>query len=110
MKPVIIQSQLPQSQFYKTAYPKKQIVLHHTVGGPNAKNTIHYWHTNSERVGTAFIIDREGIIFQTFDSQYWAHHLGTKQKNNRSLNQHSIGIELCCWGALSSKEDGFYTW
>lgn len=59
-----------------------------------------WWAKTPARVGTAFIIDREGIIHQCFSSRHWAHHLGTKSKRNKQLNQQSVGIELCAWGPL----------
>lgn len=96
----LVQNQLPKSQYYQTKHPKKQIVIHHTVSNGNAQNVIAWWKKTPQRVGTAFIIDREGIIHQCFQSGYWAHHLGLKDKRNLKLNQESIGIELCNWGGL----------
>ena len=104
----LVQTQLPNSQYYRTKHPKKQIVIHHTVSNGNANNVIAWWKKTPQRVGTAFIIDREGIIHQCFQSGYWAHHLGLKDKRNLKLNQQSIGIELCNWGGLH-KVDGKFT-
>lgn len=103
----IVQVRLKEDQYYPEEHTKKQIVLHHTVSGPSAKNVMNGWATTTERVGVAFIIDREGVIFQCFSSKHWAHHLGIKSKNNKKLNQESIGIELCSWGALVKKGDQF---
>ncbi len=61
---------------------------------------MQWWAKTPSRVGVAFIVDREGVIYQCFSSKHWAHHLGTKSKNNKQLNQESIGIELCSWGSL----------
>jgi N-acetyl-anhydromuramyl-L-alanine amidase AmpD len=96
----IIQVRLKETQYYQEEFPKKQIVLHHTVSNGNAKNVMAWWAKTPVKVGTAFIIDREGVIHQCFSSKHWAHHLGTKSKLNKQLNQQSIGIELCSWGAL----------
>jgi N-acetyl-anhydromuramyl-L-alanine amidase AmpD len=101
----IVQVRLKENQFYQEEYPKKQIVLHHTVSNGNAKNVMAWWNKTPAKVGTAFIIDREGVIHQCFSSKHWAHHLGTKAKNNKQLNQESIGIELCSWGPLTRKEN-----
>jgi N-acetyl-anhydromuramyl-L-alanine amidase AmpD len=95
-----VQVRLKETQYFQEVHPKKQIVLHHTVSNGNAKNVIAWWNKTPARVGTAFIIDREGVIHQCFSSKHWAHHLGTKAKSNKQLNQQSIGIELCSWGAL----------
>jgi N-acetyl-anhydromuramyl-L-alanine amidase AmpD len=104
----IVQVRLKETQYYQevpNAFgTKKQIVLHHTVSNGNAKNVMAGWAKTPAKVGTAFIIDREGVIHQCFSSKHWAHHLGTTSKMNKQLNQESIGIELCAWGALTRKE------
>lgn len=106
--PKIITRNIDESQYFKQQFTKKQIVIHHTVSNNNAYNVISWWATRSERIGVAFVIDRQGILYQTFSSMYWAHHLGVKANNNIKLNQQSIGIELCNWGPLTKKGDKFY--
>lgn len=104
----IVQLRLKETQYYQEEFPKKQIVLHHTVSNGNAKNVMAWWAKTPARIGVPFIIDREGIIYQCFSSKHWAHHLGTKAKNNTTINQQSIGIEMCSWGPLkrSPLKDG----
>lgn len=99
----IINHPLTDNQYFKDKYTKRQIVLHHTVSNGNAKNVINWWQKNKERIGVAFVINREGVIFKAFSSAHWAHHLGTKEINNTILNKQSIGIELCSWGMLTEK-------
>lgn len=101
----IVQIPLNKNQYYQEENEKKQIVIHHTVSNGNAKNVVNSWASNPAKIGTAFIIDREGIIHQTFRSKHWAHHLGTKSKMNKQLNQQSIGIELSSWGGLTRQEN-----
>ena len=101
----IVQVRLKETQYYQEAFPKKQIVLHHTVSNGNARTVMQWWAKTPAKVGTAFIIDRDGVIHQCFSSKHWAHHLGTKAKTNKQLNQESIGIELCSWGPLTRKEN-----
>jgi len=105
----IEQSNLAPLQYFTEKQPKKQIVLHHTVSGPNAKNVVNSWNNTPQRVGTAFIIDGAGIIHQCFSSAHWAHHLGTRLHNNTLLNQQSIGIELCNYGGLKFRNGKYYT-
>jgi N-acetyl-anhydromuramyl-L-alanine amidase AmpD len=105
----IIQARLPATQFYAEKHDKKQIVLHHTVSNGNANNVISAWKKTPSRVGTAFIIDGEGIIHQCFSSAHWAHHLGTKLKQNKLLNQQSIAIEICSWGGLKKVGQKYYS-
>ena len=102
----IVQSRLKPSQFFAEKFPKKQIVLHHTVSNGNANNVQSWWAKTPAKIGTAFIIDGDGVIYQCFSSAEWCHHLGTKAKNNTTLNKESIGIEICNWGALTK---GGYT-
>ncbi|MBI1837754.1 MAG: N-acetylmuramoyl-L-alanine amidase [Flavobacteriia bacterium] len=78
----IIQCPLDKTQYFQEKYTKRQIVLHHTASSGNAQNVIAGWNKNAERVGVAFVIDREGIIHQAFNSAHWAHHLGTHEVNN----------------------------
>ena len=104
----IINHPLPDDQYFKDLYTKRQIVIHHTVSNGNAKNVIDSWQSTKEKVGVAFVIDREGIIHKAFSSAHWAHHLGTKEINNTILNKQSIGIELCSWGALTEKNGLFF--
>jgi N-acetyl-anhydromuramyl-L-alanine amidase AmpD len=101
MNPLVINRvhRLPADQFYQESYPKKQIYIHHTVGG-SAVSSINYWIQQPEKVGTAYLIDRDGTIYEVFDPRYWAHHLGLKHRRNTELNQRSIGIELASEGAL----------
>jgi len=95
---------LPLDQIFPESFPKKQLYIHHTVGG-SARSSFNHWLQQPEKVGTAFLIDRDGTIFEVFDPRYWAHHLGLKHKRNLELNHQSIGIELASEGALQ-KVDG----
>ena len=106
----IIQSPLDKSQYYQDKYEKKQIVLHHTASNGNAKNVITGWKESPQKIGVAFVIDGDGTIHQAFSSTHWAHHLGVHEKNNRVLNQQSIGIEICNWGPLSFTEGKYFNY
>lgn len=115
----IIQENFPITQYYKTEMPKKIIVLHHTVSGVGIAGDINWWKQTPERVGTPFIIGRDGVITQIFDEKYWIHHLGIKQYilnqfgsrvSNERLNQLSIGIEIDSWGGLVKKNGKWYNY
>jgi N-acetyl-anhydromuramyl-L-alanine amidase AmpD len=96
---------LPIEQFYADATPKRQIYIHHTVGG-SAESSFRHWLRDADRVGTAYLIDRDGTIFEVFDPRYWAYHLGLKHRRNTELNRASIGIEIASEGALQKDKDG----
>lgn len=100
---------LPATQFYQEERPKNQIVIHHTVGG-SARSTFNWWLQDPGRIGTAFIIDRDGSVFQVFESRFWAHHLGLTSADNTKLNKTSIGIELASEGPLEKKDGVFYAY
>jgi N-acetyl-anhydromuramyl-L-alanine amidase AmpD len=104
----IVQARLKPTQFFPEKFPKKQIVLHHTVSNGSAKNVQAWWAKTPSKIGTAFIIDGDGIIYQCFSSAEWAHHLGVKSKNNTILNKESIGIEICSWGGITRKGEKFF--
>lgn len=102
-EPVINRSKLlKEGQYIKEVTKKTGIVLHHTVGG-TAQSSIDYWNSNAERVGTAYIIDRDGTIFEVFDPKYWSFHLGLKGTNG-SVDKRTIGIELASEGGLVQVE------
>jgi len=66
----------PDDQFFHEEYPKKQIVLHHTISGNGVDGDIQTWEDDTSIVGTAIIVDRAGTPWQLFSSKYWAWHLG----------------------------------
>ena len=108
------QHPLEPHQYIKQSSPKKQIYLHHTVGGPTGERTIDIWANDRARVGTAVCISRDGSIVQAFSSLYWAYHLGLKESvfDSKglpyvSLDKISIGIELCSYGPLEPSGSRF---
>jgi N-acetyl-anhydromuramyl-L-alanine amidase AmpD len=106
----IIDNLLDADQYFQDPQPKKQIVLHHTAGGPSAKNAIHGWNFNPEKVGTAYVIDGDGTVYKAFEPEDWAYHLGLKTDSNLKLNKESIGIEVCNWGQLIEKDGQYYNY
>lgn len=100
----IKQLPLPANQYYQTKYDKKYIILHHTAGGSAASSVAH-WASNPDHIATPFIIDRDGTIYETYPPEMWAYHLGVK--GNSDIEKHSIGIEICNYGAL--KDGKTYT-
>jgi len=98
----------PSDQYFQTDdTAKNQIVLHHTVSGDKGSvgGDIKWWRDKGERVATAFIIARDGGIYQLFNTNYWAWHLGLDTSSNKTLNKHSIGIEIDSWGGLVKATD-----
>ena len=105
--PEIKKIPLKENQYYQGVYTKKYIVLHHTAGG-SAASSVASWAANPEHIATPYIIDRDGIIYETFDPKYWAYSLGVKGLT--SLEKSTIPIEICSYGALTEKNGKWVTY
>src|SRR5205085_11648841 len=88
---------LPPDSYFPEKHQKDLVVLHHTVGG-SAKSTFEYWRTDEQHIGTAYIVDRDGTIYEVFPPECSAYHLGLK--TTRELHKRSVGIEIASEGAL----------
>ncbi len=113
----VIQKLLPVDQYINQDTTKQAICLHHTAGG-DYSSTIAWWKQNKERVGTHFLIDRDGTIYQCVPTKKWAYHLfvpspGNKiPKKYKALNdwydKHTIAVEICNFGPLKVRNGRFY--
>jgi hypothetical protein len=103
----------PTDKYYPLEYPKKIIVLHHTVSNPNSvEGDVDHWLSLKDRIATCVVVDFNGVAHQCFSSKYWAHHLGIKSTflkdqgfsdwttRNVDLNRMSIAVEIDSWGGL----------
>ena len=113
----LTQINFPTSQYFEEEYPKSQIFLHHTAGGPNAHVVFQGWASNQDKIATCVSISADGEIVQGFSSKFWAYHLGLKTSvfsDNgvpyKSLDKTSIGIEICNWGQLTQKDGKFFNY
>ncbi len=86
----------PSDQYFNESFEKTQIILHHTVSGPEARGDIQTWIQDKRRIATCIIVDGYGVPNQLFSSKLWAGHTGVSSK----LDQHSIGVEIDNWGGL----------
>ncbi len=99
---------LSSSEYLQQRFPKDLIVLHHTAGG-SAKSTFRWWQESAGRIATAYIVERDGTIYEVFDPRDWAFHLGVKGTNG-SIDKRSIGIEMASEGGLIKHTDNnFYS-
>lgn len=100
----------PDSQYVKQVFPKTQIFLHFTAGGPSAKNVINGWNADEPRISTAYVVDRNtGEVFECFNPKYYSFHLGINNTNGR-LDKTSIGIEICSYGPIKKVGDKYMAW
>jgi N-acetyl-anhydromuramyl-L-alanine amidase AmpD len=96
---------LPANQFLPPAAKKTGICIHHTVGG-SARSTFDWWLNDGQQVGVAYIIERDGRVYEVFPPEAWAWQFGLKWSSSRKIafEQRFIGIEIASEGGL--KESG----
>lgn len=106
----ILQQHLPPGQYFREVCEKTNIALHHTVSS-TAQSALQWWAIDPQRIATAYVIDKLGVIYEAFPPQFWAHHLGLKEARNVALNKATIGIELVNEGPLSHQPaNGGWQW
>ena len=76
---------LPSNEFFLTEGPKTGVCLHHTVGG-TAASTLDWWKRDGHIVGTAYLIGRDGTIYEIFDPHAWAWQFGLKRTEWSNTN------------------------
>ena len=96
--------------YYAEKAPKNQIVLHFTAG--HIQGDLHsLTYGNGEHVSTAFVIGRNGTVYQLFSSAHWSYHLGRGAVGgNTRGSKHSIAIELSNYGPLVPEGGQLMCW
>ncbi len=101
---------LPNDQYFPSQAVKSGICLHHTVGG-SASSSINWWKQDDAHVGTAYVIDRDGTIYEAFDPRNWAFQFGLKgwSRDDRfGFEQRFVGIEIASEGGLTESDGELY--
>jgi len=108
---------LKAGQWFTAVHPKKYVVWHGTTGRTRdtpsngqpgkATSTIDGWNSDDKRIGTPWVVDRDGTIFRTFDDSQWAAHLGIQNTNNK-YDKASVGIEIANEVDLRLADDKLY--
>lgn len=94
---------LSDAQYLQEEHPKDLIVLHHTAGG-SARSTFDWWQEGDpKRIATAYVVERDGTIFEVFGPRFWAFHLGLRGTGGR-VDRRSVGIELASEGWLEERD------
>lgn len=99
---------VPDKLYRNQVIQKTQFVLHFTAGWDAAGCYAAFLRRGG---CTAFIVDRNGRIYQTFDPRYWDTHIYRHSKGEDArlypLEKSSIGIEIVNVGpfTLGKKED-----
>ncbi len=97
--------------FFDIAHPKKRIVLHFTAG--QLRSDLQALTGHDRHVSVAFVIGRNGIIYQLFSSKLWSGHIGKGIGNTGTGNAQdkmTIGIELSNYGYLTKKDENLETY
>ena len=117
---------LENEEYYHDVVTKKTIYIHHTAGSHRPDWVVASWERDKtgsggvRHIATAYVIggkstrnantDFDGVVVECHPPEKWAHHLGIKARNNKKLNQESIGIEICNYGPLTKKGDEYFTY
>jgi N-acetyl-anhydromuramyl-L-alanine amidase AmpD len=105
-KPAVDTSmRLDSNQYIQETHPKSLLVLHHTEGS-TAEGTFDQWQNTTSRTATAYIVEKDGTIYEVFDPKYYAYHIGPGSSATPA-EKRSVGIEIVCEGELV-KEGGLY--
>ena len=108
---------LPETEYFPEVCRKTGIALHHTVCD-DAWTTVELWRKDrtksgkARRVGTAYLIDRAGTIYEVFDPAAWAFHLGTSWPGDLRIpfERRFIGIEIVSEGGLIEEGGRLYAY
>jgi N-acetyl-anhydromuramyl-L-alanine amidase AmpD len=96
--------------FHDIAFAKERIVLHFTAG--QLRSDLQALTKHDVHVSVAFVIARNGVIFQLFPSKFWSGHIGKGIGNTGTGNAQdkiTIGIELSNYGPLTEMEGNLET-
>lgn len=104
----IVKKHLQNLQYYPEFTNKNMVFWHHTAG-TSAEGALSWWNQTPEKVGTSYIIERDGTIIEAFEPTKWAYALGVKGDDD-FIEKHSIGIELVAVGQVypEGSEFAFY--
>lgn len=97
--------------YYAVEHPKNRIVLHFTAG--QLRSDLSALTRNNYHVSVAFVIGRDGTVYQLFSSKYWSGHLGKGIGNTNTGNAQdkcSIAIEISNYGYLTLRNGNLETY
>lgn len=108
------------TDYYKIKADKRIIVWHHAAGWDNARGMFKMWQRDGRgKVATAIGITDEGKVARGFNEEFYAHHIGAKDKHfqefdlpniNKELNMVSVGVEVCNAGQLDNNGVSWFDW
>jgi N-acetyl-anhydromuramyl-L-alanine amidase AmpD len=88
--------------FYPEKTLKDMVVLHFTAG--HLKGDIATLVEQDSHMSTHFVLGRNGVAYQLFNTNYWSYHLGKGCMGGNTPNsKRSIAIEISNIGPLTEK-------
>jgi N-acetyl-anhydromuramyl-L-alanine amidase AmpD/uncharacterized caspase-like protein len=96
--------------FHAVEHPKERIVLHFTAG--NLRSDMQSLTMQNRHVSVAFVVARDGTIYQLFPSACWSGHLGPgigNQGTGNSQDKATVGIEISNYGYLVPRDGNLET-
>ena len=102
---------LPENKYFHDLVPKNMIMLHFTAGS-RVDGAFASWMQQSINIGTPYVLDTDGTVYEIFDPKYWAYHLGVTgpKAQNHKHDKRSVPIETVNMGPLKLKGDTLYAW
>lgn len=108
---------LPASEYFAEPQRKTGIAIHHTVCD-SARTTLALWQRDKasdghpSHVATAFVIDKDGTIYEAFNAEAWAYQFGLGWPDDRRIpfEKRFIGIEITSEGGLLEKNGRLYAY
>ena len=97
--------------YYAVEHPKQRVVLHFTAG--QLRSDLSALTRDNYHVSVAFVIGRDGTVYQLFSSKYWSGHLGKGIGNTNTGNAQdkcTIGIEISNYGYLTERSGNLETY
>lgn len=109
----IVDYPLREGQYFPGHTRKRYIVWHGTAGRTaatpangrpgKATTSIDGWNRDPAHVGAAWLVDRDGTVYRTFDDRGWIYHLGIKGSNGL-YDRASVAVEFA--NELALERDG----
>lgn len=102
---------IAEDRYFHDVVPKDLIVLHFTAGS-TVDGAFNSWKPQTINIGTPYIVDRDGTVYETFDPKYWAYHLAVvgAPAQNHKHDKRSVPIEIVNFGPLKRESDILYSW
>jgi len=115
--PVDRSLRLPQSEYFAEPQAKSGIALHHTVCD-SVHTTMKLWRRDKtpggspRKIATAYVIERDGTIYEAFDPECWAWQFGLHWRENLRIpfERRFIGIEISSEGGLMEYRENLYAY